>query len=74
MPNMKLIKTLIATTLTLAAATAFAASNHKESHRADVTEEKVVVSTQEQPETQDLATTDVTASEASASSATTTTN
>ena len=68
---MKLIKTLIATTLTLAAATAFAASNHKESHRADVTEEKVVVSTQEQPETQDLATADVTAS---ASAATTTTN
>ena len=68
---MKLIKTLIATTLTLAAATAFAASNHKESHPADVTEEKVVVSTQEQPETQDPATTDVTAS---ASAATTTTN
>ncbi|ENX12321.1 hypothetical protein F889_00393 [Acinetobacter colistiniresistens] len=56
---MKLIKTLLATTLTLAAASTFAAPVEAQ------TEDKVVVSTQEQPETQ--AATDATATEAPAS-------
>ncbi|ENW93404.1 hypothetical protein [Acinetobacter sp. NIPH 298] len=43
---MKLIKTLLATTLTLAAATTFAASANEAQ-----TEDRVVVSTQEQPAT-----------------------
>ena len=64
---MKHIKTLLATTLTLAAATTFAATAHDQSHAAHETEEKVVVSTQEQPETQGQATTDATASETPAS-------
>lgn len=62
--HMKLIKTLLATTLTLAAATTFAASGHE---KTQPTEEKVIVSTQEQPETQG-ATTDATASEATPAS------
>ena len=61
MPNMKLIKTVLATTLTLAAASTFAAPVEQQ------TEEKVVVSTQEQPETQGQAATDATATEAPAS-------
>ncbi|WP_171293674.1 hypothetical protein [Acinetobacter haemolyticus] len=43
---MKLIKTLLATTLTLAAATTFAATADEAQ-----TDERVVVSTQEQPTT-----------------------
>ncbi|WP_423250370.1 hypothetical protein, partial [Acinetobacter nosocomialis] len=50
-----------------AAATTFAATAHDQSHAAHETEEKVVVSTQEQPETQGQATTDATASETPAS-------
>lgn len=67
MPNMKLIKTLIATTFALTAATTFAASAHDKSHSTKTTEEKVVVSDQEQPETLNPATTDTTASDAATS-------
>lgn len=61
---MKLIKSLLAASLTLAAASTFAAPQ-----QAPETEDKVVVSTQEQPETQG---TDATASEAPASAPTAT--
>jgi tRNA A37 threonylcarbamoyladenosine synthetase subunit TsaC/SUA5/YrdC len=67
MPNMKLIKSLLAASLTLAAASTFAAPQ-----QAPETEDKVVVSTQEQPETQGQAATDATASEAPASAPTAT--
>ncbi|OEY91662.1 hypothetical protein BJD20_11400 [Acinetobacter proteolyticus] len=60
---MKLIKTVLATTLTLAAASTFAAPVEQQ------TEEKVVVSTQEQPETQGQAATDATATDATATEA-----
>lgn len=49
MPNMKLIKTLLATTLTLTAAATFAAKADHHTHAQ--APEKVVVSTQEQPTT-----------------------
>lgn len=55
MPNMKLIKTLLATTFTLAAASSFAATAEEQAQ----TQDRVVVSTQEQPGTQ--AATDATA-------------
>lgn len=48
---MKLIQTLLATTLTLAASVTFAASAHDDKSHAKKAEEKVVVSTQEQPAT-----------------------
>lgn len=64
MPNMKLIKTLLATTLTLAAASTFAAPTKEAKTE---TEERAVVSTQEQPETQ-AATADATATEAAPAS------
>jgi ABC-type oligopeptide transport system substrate-binding subunit len=69
MPNMKLIKTLLATTLTLTAAATFAAKADHHTHAQ--APEKVVVSTQEQPTTQEQPatqpseSTDVTAASAS---------
>ena len=60
---MKLIKTLLATTLTLAAASTFAAPTKEAKTE---TEERAVVTTQEQPETQ--AATDATVDEATPAS------
>jgi len=65
MPNMKLIKTLLATTLTLTAAATFAAKADPHSHAQ--APEKVVVSTQEQPTTQEQPATQPSETAASAS-------
>ena len=64
---MKLSHLIIATSLTAASFATFAAPQ-----QAPETEDKVVVSTQEQPETQGQAATDATASEAPASAPTAT--
>lgn len=52
---MKLVKTLLATTLALTAVSTFAASKHEQAH-STAGEEKVVVSTQEQANTANAAT------------------
>ena len=65
MPNMKLIKTLLATTLTLTAAATFAAKADHHTHAQ--APEKVVVSTQKQPTTQEQPATQPSETAASAS-------
>ncbi|MBH2001455.1 MAG: hypothetical protein I8H98_04200 [Moraxellaceae bacterium] len=71
---MQLIKTVLATTLIFSAATTFAASSHEKSHTTKPVEEKVIVSTQEQPETQEQPAIDTSASEAAPTSTPATTN
>ncbi|NUG23979.1 hypothetical protein [Acinetobacter lactucae] len=51
---MKLVKTLLATTLALTAVSTFAASKHEQAH-STAGEEKVIVSTQEQADTANAA-------------------